>query len=92
MPHVIDDPDVLEHSTTTPDCDETQALPRVLPSARRGHPRLFAVLRGLFTTLRRRRTPREQPAIPRTQPFELPMDILAREHPDLYLRSMSGIG
>jgi hypothetical protein len=92
MSAVIDETDVLEHSTTTPDCDELQALPLVLPSARRGLPTRIASLCGFCTSLWRRRTPQAQHNVPKTPPFELPMDLLARKYPDLYLRSMTGMG
>ena len=92
MPHVIDDTDVLEPSTTAPDYDDVHALPLVLPSARRGRSTLLASLRGFYTSLRRRHIPRAQPAVPGTPQFELPLDLLARKYPDLYLRAMSGIG
>jgi hypothetical protein len=92
MPHVIDDTDMLEHATSTPDYDTVQALPLVLPSARRGRSTLRASLRSLFTSIRRVRLYRQQPAVSGMQQFELPMDILARQHPDLYLRCMTGTG
>jgi hypothetical protein len=92
MPHVIDDPDLLEHSAPTSDCEDSHALPHLLPGARRGRSTLFTSLRSILTSLRSVGTHQKQPHGPRVQPFELPMDILARKHPDLYLRSMTGVG
>jgi len=92
MPHVIDDPDVLEHSSPTSDGDDIRALPLLLPVARRGRSTLFTSLCGILTSLRSMGTHQKQHRGPSMQPFELPMDILARKHPDLYLRTMTGVG
>jgi hypothetical protein len=85
MPPVIDDTDVLEHPATSTDCNAVQALPLLLPTARRRRLSILAFLR-------RRRMPRTRYHVSEVQQFELPLDILARKHPDLYLRVMSGIG
>jgi hypothetical protein len=87
MPSVIDDTDVLEHPATVTDCNNVQALPLTLPTARRRRLSIFAFLRRWYTP----RTPYQISAVSQSH-FELPLDILARKHPDLYLRTMSGIG
>jgi hypothetical protein len=92
MPHIIDVPDFLEHTSPPSDCDTSHALPLPLPAARRGRSTLFASLRGCLTALRRRWTHQTPHEVPRLPSFELPMDILARQYPDLYLRTMTGSG
>jgi hypothetical protein len=89
MPHVIDDTDILEHISSSPDSYDIHALPLVLPATRRGRGKLLAVLRGLFTSLRRRRIYREQTPTPGTDQYELSMDMLARKYPNIYLQLTS---
>jgi hypothetical protein len=89
MPHVMDDTETLEHAAA-PAGDTTHARTLVL-SPRRGRFSLLAAVGRLFTALWRRR-PQELHDVRGTQQFELPLDILARKHPDLYLRLMTGAG
>jgi hypothetical protein len=89
MPHVTDDTDILEHSTIAFKCSKT--LPYAPPS-RRGGFRLFAALRRLLTCTRGQRPLRAQQKAQNTREFELPLDILARKYPDLYIRAMAGSG
>jgi hypothetical protein len=87
MPHVLEDPDVLEEHTTTlsPEYDELHALPH-----ERSH--VMTVLRRLFTPVPRLRTPRKACGVAGTPRVETALDVLAREHPDIHLRLMGGIG
>jgi hypothetical protein len=89
MPHVTDDTNILEQSTIAFKCRET--LPYA-PQSRRGGFRLFAALRRLLTCARGQRPLRAQQNAPNTREFELPLDILARKYPDLYIRAMTGSG
>lgn len=89
MPHVIDDTETLEYTVASPAGDETHT--RVPSSFRRGRPHKLTGCGWLFTMLSRRR-PQEQHGVRGTQQFELPIDTLARQYPDLYLLSMAGAG
>lgn len=89
MLHVMDDTETLEHAAA-PAGDKTHARTRALPPPRGRFPLLAAVGR-LFTALWRR-CPQEPHGVRGSQQFELPLDILAREHPDIYLRLMTGAG
>jgi hypothetical protein len=93
MPPVLEDPDILEeHTALSPECDELHALPLGLPTAPRGRSRFLTLLRRLITPVPRLRTRRQECCVPGAPRFEVPLDILAREHPDIHLRVMSGIG
>jgi hypothetical protein len=89
MPHVLNDIDILEHPAL--ECDERHTLPLVLPTPRRERSRFLALFRRLFSPRRRSRTYQEGYA-PSASRFQTPLDILAQEHPDLYLRILSGLG
>lgn len=91
MPHVIDDTDTLEHTASSSACDETHAQALALPPSRRGRPHILAGVGRFFTALWRLR-PQEPHGTRGMQQFELPLDRLARQHPDLYLRIMTGAG
>jgi len=93
MPHVLEDPDILEeHTALSPACDELQTLPLELPTSLRGRSRFLAFLRRLFTPVPRLRTRRQECCVSRAPRFETSLDILAREHPDIHLRIMAGMG
>ena len=89
MSHVTDDTDILEHTTIG---EYSETLPHVQTPSRRGGYRLFVVLRRLMTFARGQRALRAQQNAPNIREFELPLDILARKHPDLYIRVMTGSG
>jgi hypothetical protein len=89
MSRVTDDTDILEHPTVF---EYSETLPYVQPPSRRGGYRLFIVLRRLMTFARGQRALRAQQNAPNIRQFELPLDILARKHPDLYIRVMTGSG
>lgn len=92
MPYVTDDTDVLESTSLSPKYDAAQSLPRVLPPSRRGGWRILTALRGWLTPARRQQALHTPPCLPHTRQFELPLDMLARKYPDLYLRLMNGSG
>ena len=89
MSHVTDDTDILEHTTV---CEYSETLPYLQPPSRHGGYRLFGVLRRLMTFTRGQRVLRTQQNAPNIREFEWPLDILARKHPDLYIRVMTGSG
>jgi hypothetical protein len=89
MSHVTDDTDILEHTTVR---EYSATLPYVQPPSRRGGYQLFGVLRRLLAFARGQRVLQAQPNAPNIREFELPLDILARKHPDLYIRVMTGSG
>lgn len=81
MPHVIDDPDVLDATES----DEIPLMPLTLPVSRRERSTLLASLRGWVLSLLQRHTPREQTYRQRILPEPvLSIDLLARTHPDIY--------
>jgi hypothetical protein len=81
MPSVIDDTDILEHTTSATEYDEIQARP--LPLSRRGRAHLYAPLRRLHLHWKQTR-PLQRPPQP-----VMSMDTLARTYPDIYLRLTS---
>jgi hypothetical protein len=86
MPHVLEEPDVLEEDPVlSPTCDELYAAPRERSSIR-------AWLRRLRTPVPRLRTRRQVCSTAGTPRFETALDVLAREHPDVHLRVMAGMG
>ena len=93
MPHVLEDPDILEeHTALSPACDKLQTLPLELPTSLRGRSRFLAFLRRLFTPVPRLRPRRQECCVPGAPRFETSLDMLAREHLDIYLLVMGGIG
>ena len=91
MPHVIDDTDIEEYSSPTAEYDALYERSRVVPS-RRGRSRFLAFLRRLFTPVPRLKPRRKVCCIPGAPRFETALDVLAREHPDIHLRLMAGMG
>jgi hypothetical protein len=90
MPHVLNDPDVLEEHTTTLS-PEYDTLPLERPTAPRGCSRLQTFLHRLITLVPRLR-PRRQDHCHSGEPrVETALDILARERPDTYLLVMGGM-
>jgi hypothetical protein len=85
MPHILEDPDVLEEDPVlSPTCDELHAL----TTAPRERSHVMTFLRRLITSVSRLRTRR---VVGKPQ-VETALDVLAREQPDIYLLVMSGIG
>jgi len=92
VPHVTDDTDILEQVATAYERDQVRALPLVPPPSRHGGSRLLAALCALFTPARKSRALRAQQSAPAVRKFEMPIDIMARQYPDIYIRVMSGTG
>jgi hypothetical protein len=93
MPPVLDAPNSLEeHPILSPACNERAALPRAQPSSRRERSHVLEWLCRLLTPVPRLRPHRQAYGAPGTPRLETPLDILAREHPDIHLRVLSGIG
>jgi hypothetical protein len=92
MPHVLEDPILEEHTALSPESDKLHALPLGLPASRYERSHLLAFLRRLFTPAPRLRTRPQEHCASGTPRFETPLDILAREYPDLHLRVMAGMG
>jgi hypothetical protein len=85
MPHVLEDPDVLEEDTTlSPACDELYAAPR-------GHSHVMTLLRRLVPPVPRRRPRRKECCVAGAPWVETALDVLAREHPDIHLRVVAGM-
>ena len=90
MPHVTDDTDTLQEIALLPEYDYAKSLPRVLPPSRRGGFHLLAFLRRLITAHWRGKARQERLCNPRAHEFETLTDILARKHPYLYIKTLSG--
>jgi hypothetical protein len=89
MPHVLEDPDVLEEDTTlSPTCDELHVL--TTAPCERSH--VMTLLRRLMTPVSRLRPRRQVCCVAGTPRVETALDVLAREHPDIHLRLMAGMG
>jgi hypothetical protein len=86
MRPVIDDTDILEHPSPVFQSDACYE------SSRGERSTVLAFLRHLFTPMPRLRPRRQECGVPGVPRFETPLDILAREHPDIHLRVMAGLG
>ena len=86
MPHVLENPDILEHPSPASQGDECRE------SSRRACSPVLAWFGRLFTPVPRLRRRRHEYGVPWASRFETPLDILAREYPDIHLRVMSGMG
>jgi hypothetical protein len=85
MPHVLEAPDVLEEDPVlSPTCDELHALTTA------PHERSYVMT--LLRRLPRLWTRRQDHCHSGARRVEAPLDRLAREHLDLYLLGMGGIG
>jgi hypothetical protein len=88
MPHVLEEPDVLEEdSVVSPTCDELHAL----PTAPRERTPVMTFLRRLITPVPKLRMRRQDCCVARAPQVETALDVLAREHPDIHLRLMAGM-
>jgi hypothetical protein len=88
MPYVTDASDSVQEVLTSPADDTLQALPTTPPGQHT--PSLLAYLDGLITLARRAWARRERQVVQGTGEFELPLDILARKHPYMFIKTMSG--
>jgi hypothetical protein len=89
MPSAIDDTDTLEHTISTYDNHAARTLPLLQPSSRRARPAFLAFFRSCGTALRSLRRSRLSHCVSRTSQPELPMDMVARNYPNVYLRLTS---
>jgi hypothetical protein len=88
MPHVLDDTDIQEYSSSAATYDAPHERAWALPSSRRVT--LLTALRRLLTPRRRLHPAQAQARFLRTpQEPEMSMDTLARKYPDIYLRITS---
>ena len=86
MRPVIDETDILEYPSPALQGDACHE------SSRQEHSPVLACLRRLFTPVPRLRPRRQKCCIPGSPRFETPLDLLAREHSDIHLRVMAGLG
>jgi len=86
MPPTLDDTHILEYPSPASQGDESHE------SSRRACSPVLAWLGRLFTPVPRLRPRRQEYCAPGASRFETPLDILAREYPDLHLRVMAGMG
>ena len=86
MPPTLDAADILEYPSPASQGDECHE------SSRRERSSVLAWLGCLFTPVPRLRSRRQEYCAPGASRFATPLDILAREHPDLHLRVMAGMG
>jgi hypothetical protein len=86
MRPVIDDTDILEHPSHALQSDACHE-----PFRQERSP-VLAFLRHLFPPVPRLQPRRQACCVPGAPRFETPLDILAREHPDVHLRVMAGLG
>ena len=92
MSHMTYDTDILEQDATAYVHDKVQTLPLVPPPSRHGGFRLLAALYSWFIPARKQRALRVPQSAPAVRKFELPIDIMAHQYPDIYIRVMSGCG
>jgi hypothetical protein len=89
MPQVMDAPEVVREERWPWDEEQT-ALQSSMPEPQRKRTSVYAGLRSAMKSLINHH-PRPQPDVTyTTQRFELPIDRVAREHPFLFIKAMSG--
>jgi hypothetical protein len=90
MPHVLDDTDIQEYSSSAAAHEALHERAWALPSSRHGHVTLLTALRRLLRPRRRLHPAQVQARFLRTpQEPEMSMDTLAWKYPDIYLRITS---
>ena len=87
MPQVADISDSVQEDLQLPADDALPLRPTIRPKQHRFS--LLACLRGLIIPIRRVRVRRGQCSVPRLHNCERPVDILARQHPYLFIKAMS---
>jgi hypothetical protein len=93
MSPALDAPNTLEKPLApSPTGAALETLPRARPSCPRERSPLLAWLGCVFMPVPRLRPRQQEACTLGTRRFEAPLDILAREHPAIHLRVMSGIG
>lgn len=91
MAHVTTTSDILAHLSPSSASTVLHEPAPVLPSARREHAQLWTFFRNLVTPVLRWRARRQQPgALRMPQQFEMPIDLLARKYPFIYIKALSG--
>jgi hypothetical protein len=88
MPYVIDASDSVQE-VLTPSADDALPAPPTTPS-RPQTSSLLAYCNGLIALARRAWAHRQRQGVARAGEFELPLDILARKYPYMYIKTMSG--
>jgi hypothetical protein len=89
MPQVIDVPEAIQEERWQPYEAKTAPLPLIV-QLQRGRRGFLASLWSAVVSMSERYV-RPQPRVVHTkQPFESPIDRIAREHPFLYIKAMSG--
>ena len=87
MPYVTDVSDSVQEVLTSPADDTLPALPTTPPGQHT--PSLLAYLDGLITLARRACARRKWQVVRGTGEFELPLDILVRKYPYMFITAMS---
>ena len=90
MPHVLDDTDIQEYSSSVSEYDARHGRSRARRFSRRGPVTLLTSLRNMLMPLWGVHPTRAQACLFRTpQEPEMSMDTLARKYPDIYLQITS---
>jgi hypothetical protein len=90
MPAVIDAPERVEHEEQA--VYETHDLYEEQSPVREGHPGFWHTVLQYVKRHRARHACHTRSSSPGTpHPIEMPLERLAREHPALYLRAVSGV-
>ena len=90
MPAVIDAPEILEHKEH--DLDEEHDLQEEPPKGRGTHAGFWRAVGQYMRRHRARHACHTRSSSHGTyHPIEMPLERLAREHPALYLRAVSGV-
>jgi hypothetical protein len=88
MPYVTDVSDSAQEVLTPPADDTLPALPTTPPGQHT--PSLLAYVNRLIALARRARARQKRQVVPGAGEFELPLDILARKYPYMFIKTMSG--
>jgi hypothetical protein len=89
MPQTVDTPDIAWQASCQESIKTVQPLPStVKPGCRQTG--LLVALRTAMTWLSGWRVPCTPRMVTVPQPFELPIDRVARQHPFLYIKALSG--
>ena len=89
MPQVIDAPETAQEERWQRDEEKTAPQSQMVVPQRK-HSSVYALLRSAMGSLITRH-PRPQADVRHpAQPFELPIERVAREHPFLFIKAMSG--
>jgi hypothetical protein len=92
MPDVLDDTDILDHSSPSSAGNALHTGPHRWPTVRREYARFLALFQHLCTPAPELQLHQQGHGTSGASPFETPLDLLARHHPSLHLWLMSCIG